>query len=254
MRSSPDEMAQELRYLQTFLDALAEGLDMRRADSGIVFLASSAGGIYGRGSSRTITEANVDEPTTAYAVGKLAQEDRLRAFHDATGVRCVVGRISNVYGSAQNVAKGQGLITHVCRAALLRRPMIVTVPLDTRRDYVHTSDASRRAIRWVELAASRPTAFATKLIVSGRSATVGDILSVVRRVSRHRPPVVFARGSTPDLPRTQTFRSTQDPDVDAATPARLLEVGITEIWNATLQDFVRGAAGQRLNHLRNHRP
>lgn len=242
MRSSASDMSRETGYLSVFLDALAEALNGDRAKSGVVFVASSAGGIYGHGSSATITEHTAPAPTTEYALGKLEQEAALRRFHQATGMRCLTGRISNLYGTSQNLAKAQGLVSHLCRATLGRRPLIVTVPLDTRRDYVHAGDAGRRILHWIDVAHDRPTECRTKLIVSGRSATVSEILASVQRVSRLRPPVVFARGTTPDFPRYQSFRSIELTDIDAATPCRTLDVGVNEIWNSTLRSYMRSPA------------
>jgi len=241
MRSSAADMSRELRYVTTFLDALKNALDGKRAASGAVFLASSAGGIYGKGASGTITELTAPEPTTEYARGKLDQEQALEQFHHATGVRCLVGRISNLYGVSQNLGKAQGLVSHLCRATLSRSPLTVTVPLDTRRDYIHTVDAGRRILHWVGVAHAQPAQFNRKLIVSGRSAMIGEILVSLRRVSRLRPPVVFARGTTPDFPRFQSFRSIESTDTDVATPSRTLDVGIDQIWNATWRAFTRPA-------------
>lgn len=241
MRSSAADMSREMRYLTTFLSSLESVLDRERAAAGVVFLASSAGGVYGSGSSATITEQTIPDPRTEYARGKLDQEGALRRFHDVTGVRCLVGRISNLYGVSQNLGKAQGLVSHLCQATLSRTPLTVTVPLETRRDYIHTVDAGRRILRWMAVARDEPAEFATKLIVSGRSAMIGEILTSLRRVSRLRPPVVFARGTTPGFPRFQSFRSIESTDIDVATPSRTLDIGIDQIWNATWRAFMRPA-------------
>jgi UDP-glucose 4-epimerase len=241
MRSTTSDLAREFGLLEGFLEELAAtAAAIGTAAEGVVFLASSAGGIYGAGSAGTISETDLETPTTAYAVGKLAQEGLLAGFHAATGSRCLVGRITNVYGTTQNLAKSQGLVSHVCRATLQRAPLKVTVPLDTRRDYIHSADAGRRIRRWTQVARARPPSVTTKLIASGRSATVAEIIDGVFRVSGIRPPVVYAHAKgQSDSPRYQKFVSVVETDVDVATPCRSLVSGINDVWSATWRTFVR---------------
>jgi len=241
MRSTSETMHRETAYLGAFLEALTRTVNRTQSsERGVVFLASSAGGIYGRGSSATISERDPIAPVTEYSKGKLAQEQHLHRFHELTDTRCLIGRISNLYGSSQDLGKSQGLISHVCSAAIRRTPLTVTVPLDTRRDYVHTLDAGKRILAWIELSRRRVPSITTKLVVSGRSATVAEIITDVRRVSRLRPRVVYAQvDPRSNSPRYQSFRSVVDAHVDELTPCRSLESGVHEVWRETWRRFVR---------------
>ncbi len=58
----------------------------------------------------------------------------------------LVGRLSNLYGPGQDLAKPQGLISQLCRAQLTRRPLSIYVSLDTRRDYLFVDDAAAMVV------------------------------------------------------------------------------------------------------------
>ena len=58
----------------------------------------------------------------------------------------LVGRISNLYGPGQNLAKPQGLVSQLCRAQLTRQPLSVYVSLDTMRDYLYVDDAAAMVV------------------------------------------------------------------------------------------------------------
>ena len=68
----------------------------------------------------------------------------------ACGVNLLIGRLSNLYGPGQNLAKPQGLVAHVGDSVLRRQPISVYVPLDTIRDYLYASDAGRMVVEALE--------------------------------------------------------------------------------------------------------
>src|SRR5262245_2989842 len=70
--------------------------------SGSVFLASSAGTVYGRKVDHYVTEHTPTQPASNYGVHKLRMEDSLRDWSDAfPGHSCLIGRISSLYGPGQ---------------------------------------------------------------------------------------------------------------------------------------------------------
>ena len=81
------------------------------------------------------------QPVSPYGFAKLDQEGLVATWAEATQVRTIVGRLANLYGPGQNVAKPQGLISQLVLSTLLRRPTSIYVPLDTMRDYLYVDDA-----------------------------------------------------------------------------------------------------------------
>jgi UDP-glucose 4-epimerase len=114
-------------------------------------------------------------------------------FARATGVPTLIGRLTNVYGPGQNLAKPQGLISQLAKAYLLRRPISVYVSLDTIRDYIYVDDCAEMIVAGMERLGrtTPPDAAVVKIVGSGVPVTVGAILGDFRRLFRRRPPTVL---------------------------------------------------------------
>ena len=187
----------------------------------MVFLASSAGGLYAGSTPAPFDERTPPRPLVAYGRAKLAMEAAVERLAEATGVRAVLGRLANVYGPGQTLGKPQGLLSQLCLADATGRPLPVFVSMDTIRDYLYAGDAARMVVRSLALArAEPPGTVVTKVLASGRPVTVGYLVAEARRVF-HRPlrtiPVGGAgAGQVLDL----RLESTVWPEVDAlaATP------------------------------------
>ena len=176
----------EVRVFARTLAALTASVGPDAGD-GVVFLASSAGGLYAGSSPAPFDEASVPAPLVAYGRAKLAMEQEVRVLAGATGVRAVLGRLSNVYGPGQTLGKPQGLLSQLCLADATGRPLPVFVSMDTIRDYLYAADAGRMVERAVALARDEPAGtVVAKVLASGRPVTVGYLVSEARRVF-HRP-------------------------------------------------------------------
>jgi UDP-glucose 4-epimerase len=198
--SSDGEAQAELAPLRALLAALRQHAP---AGPGCAFLASSAGGVFAGSASPPFDADTPAAPIGAYGRLKLQQE-QLFAQELVDTCPVVIGRISNLYGPGQNLAKLQGLVSRLVLAALTGQSINVFVPLDTIRDYVFADDAARQVLRLTDAAAIRsgpkaatptPEAAQVAVIASGRPATVGQLLQVTRLVTRRRIPVAF--GSHP---------------------------------------------------------
>jgi UDP-glucose 4-epimerase len=215
-----DALAAEVRVFARTLAALAASVGPDAGD-GVVFLASSAGGLYAGSSPAPFDETSEPAPLVAYGRAKLAMEGEVRALAASTGIRAVLGRLANVYGPGQTLGKPQGLLSQLCLADATNRPLPVYVSMDTIRDYLYAADAGRMVERTVALARDEPVGtVVAKVFASGRPVTVGYLVSEARRVF-HRPlrtiPVGgAARGQVLDL----RLESRVWPEVDAlaATP------------------------------------
>lgn len=210
--SSQDEIDRELRVIREFLDRWHphSGAPGSRA----LFFASSAGGVYAGSADPPFTEETAPVPISPYGRAKLAAEEMFVAFAERERVPLLVGRISNLYGPGQNLDKPQGLVSQLCKAEATGTPLSLYVPLDTMRDYLYTDDAGAMVVGGLEAVAAVGEGVHLKLLVSGRSVTVNEVVGEVRRVTRRRPPVVtqpspVARFQVHDL----RLRSTAWPDL-----------------------------------------
>ncbi|GAA4408109.1 hypothetical protein GCM10023168_25000 [Fodinibacter luteus] len=180
-----DALAAEVRVFRQVMTAVAASVG--EGEDGVVFLASSAGGLYAGSRPAPFDEGSDPRPLVAYGRAKLAMEQEVRRLAATTGLRAVLGRLANVYGPGQVLGKPQGLLSQLCLADATGRPLPVFVSMDTIRDYLYAGDAARMVVRTVALARDEPTgAVVVKVLASGRPVTVGYLVSEARRVF-HRP-------------------------------------------------------------------
>lgn len=236
--TAADALAEEVRAFDAVLEALSER--MRPGSEGVAFLASSAGGLYAGSSSPPFTEGSPVSPVSPYGKTKLRLERTMSEWGAAHGWSVVVGRIANLYGAGQNLSKPQGLITQICRAHLLRRPVSIYVPLDTIRDYLYARDCGELIADVLTRARQDPPAprstAQVKILASQQGVTIGALLAEARRVLKRRVEVAQTL-STPAgrfQARDLRLRSVVWPELDrrALTP---LPAGI----QATMNHLVR---------------
>jgi UDP-glucose 4-epimerase len=216
---------------RTFLEDLADQADQASpgGSRGALFFASSAGAVYAGSDRPPFTEATAPQPRAPYGAAKLAMEGDVRAFAAAARTPAFIARIANLYGPGQNLAKAQGLVSHICRSHLSGQPLLLYVPLDTMRDYLYVRDCAAavvaglsglRRIRSTAASTAEPPVV-TKILASGHSTTVAGLLGESSRLFRRRPRVVL--GSSPAAAgqvRDLRLRSTVWPELDhlARTP------------------------------------
>ncbi len=214
-----EALAAEGRVFAAALDRVASGVT--DDEDGVVFLASSAGGLYAGSSDPPFTEDTEPRPLVAYGRVKLGMEQQLAELVGGTHLRAVVGRLANVYGPGQRLGKPQGLLSQLCLADATGSPLPVFVSTDTIRDYVHVGDVARMVRRSLELVRDEPPGtVVVKVLASGSPVTVGHLIGEARRVF-HRPlrtiPLAGGRGQVLDL----RMRSVRWPEVDALATTTL---------------------------------
>lgn len=239
---TPEERLQgETRALTHFLAAL----ERSGAPARCFALASSAGGIYGGSEEDPINEASTPNPISAYGEAKLAQEEVVERWANETGVRTVICRVSNLYGPGQDLNKPQGLVSRLIQASVSGEPLLVYVSLDTVRDYLYAPDAGRRVSAAISRALDDHSELVTtKIIASGRSATVGLIINELGRVRRRRSPVVLGVTALTSMqPRTLRYSSTVWPEIDELPQATLPE-GLGAVLREQLLDSAASKAAR----------
>ena len=231
--TGPAELQRETEILSSAL----QGLRGAR-NQGTLVLASSAGGVYGGARAIPITEETSPRPLAEYGRNKLTQEALVEAWAEETGNQACAARIANLYGPGQRLTKPQGLISQICKAALLRQPISVYVSLDTLRDYLFVDDCAHTLLAMARrLRLEPPGTFVTRIVASGNSVSIGSLLGEVRRVLGRRPTVVMASSPTSSLQGSAlSFRSTVWTETDhRVTP---LAAGIGQ----TVEDMRRQIA------------
>jgi UDP-glucose 4-epimerase len=241
MSSSEDTLTPETRALALLLRLLDTNPSLM-AESGAMTFASSAGAIYAGSQDDIITERTCPTPTTAYAHEKLRQEDLVSSFAFAKPKKtALLARISTIYGPGQAVGKQQGLLTHIARRILRNQSIQIYVPYDTIRDYIAVDDAAAAMVSALRVTSEKPRVL-TKIIASEQPATIAEIISIFKRISRRAPRVVTSASSLSSLySRRVQFRSVALPEC-ARPPVKSLPVGIAQLMMAERTTFVRSSA------------
>jgi UDP-glucose 4-epimerase len=235
------ELSVFTRALASFEDSLCNGGGAK----GSFFLASSAGGVYAGSSQPPFTEFSPVRPLAPYGAAKLQAEAAATAFATRTGVRTLIGRVSNLYGPGQNLEKPQGLISVFAKAHLTGAPVSVFVSLDTLRDYLFVDDAGRLVADGLarlvqdDVPEGRTV---LKILASQRADTIGNLIGACRAIFKRRPLIIlgaspFAKAQAHDL----RVKSVVWPELDAH-PVTPLAVGI----NFTVQEVQKIAMSGQL--------
>lgn len=245
--SPPGEVAADVSVWELFLDVLRSALDANRRTAGrtgCLLLASSAGGVWGGHRGLPIGEQTPVAPISGYGRGHLARERALERFaSERPGVRTAVVRLSNLYGPDQRLDKPQGLISHVARSVIHRRPIHVYVSLDTVRDYLFAPDAGQATGEVMDrlLGGLPPTPRpVVKILASEEEISIGGLLALFRRVTRR--PVAVTAGLRPVgrlQPLHLRFRSTVWPEVALRARTPLLQ-GVAVVFRRQLEQYTGG--------------
>jgi len=236
--SSGQALQLELAALGETLEALAAA---PRGSDGAFFFASSAGGVYAGVDAPPYDESSPVRPLGAYGQAKLDAEALVTAWSHRTGTPSLIGRIANLYGPGQNLAKAQGLISQICRSHLTGQPVSIYVSLDTLRDYFFAPDCAELIVEALarlrqersvtqqgsgvdtESVSGSVTGevtglVTTKILASQRAITIGAVIGEMRRIFKRSPRVVLGASPVAALQaKDLSLRSRVWPDLDRRT-------------------------------------
>jgi UDP-glucose 4-epimerase len=226
MGSREPELTPETQTLSHLIRLLKAEPTLMITPGGFAF-ASSAGAIYGGSTDPLISENTPPAPTSPYAREKLRQEELLAGLADH-GKAVLVARISTLYGPGQAPGKKQGLITHMARCMLKNQLIQIYVPLDTIRDYITADDAALEVIATLRMRALTPDRF-VKIVASERGATIAQIVSAFKTITRRSPRIVTTSSILGNLySRRVQFKSVVGPCRRGVAKTTLL-VGIAQV-------------------------
>ncbi|MCB4769831.1 NAD-dependent epimerase/dehydratase family protein [Ancylobacter sp. Lp-2] len=170
----------------------------KRPDVRVVF-ASSGGAVYGPARYLPIDEGHPTSPVSAYGASKLAAENYLAFYAAQYEVNSVSLRISNAYGTGQNIAKGLGAVTAFTHAAIEGRPITIYGDGSTLRDYVWVDDVVSALIA----AGRRRDVTGPVNVGSGVGSTLLSIIDELEHHLRARPNVIMREARRFDVPASQ---------------------------------------------------
>lgn len=104
----------------------------------IVFLSSAS--VYGDQAVLPISESALPCPISIHGIQKLLIEQYLHYFMHEYGLKYRIMRLSNPYGSGQNIYGRQGLVSIIIGSIASGKPLMIHGDGQSIRDYVHIDD------------------------------------------------------------------------------------------------------------------
>jgi UDP-glucose 4-epimerase len=192
---------------------------------------SSGGTVYGRARYTPIDENHPLEPISSYGITKLAIEKFIQTYATLAKIDCMILRPSNIYGVGQRLDRGQGVIGIFAQRAVSGRPLEILGNGQVIRDYLHIDDAVSAVTALLHY--SGPHRIFN--LSSGRSASVLDIIRLLREQTGEPLPVVFLPARPFDVP-VNHLNSRRLRKATGWEPRKSLEEGIREIlvWQKSL--------------------
>ena len=200
-----------------FLDALQDFPDAR-----LLFL-SSGGTVYGDPARLPVAEEAPLQPRSCHGAGKAAAELFLRIRAPA---RTVVLRPSNIYGPAQALKSGFGVIPHLLRCAATGSPFRMWGDGSQVRDYLFVDDFCAAVLAL----AAQERVSGTFNLGSGAGTSLNDLCALVGAVTGRRLAVERLPAREADVGRIVLDIAALSRAV-AWRPSLSLEAGLRRCWD-----------------------
>ena len=219
--------SEEQRFFTYILEILGAKIQNEGTRAVAIFLASSAGGIYGDTLSSIATERSAPTPLGHYGYAKISMESALHNFAEQTGCRAIIGRLSSLYGNEQNLAKRQGLLSYLAYSLALNHTINIFTSLTTTRNYLDVDTASRIIIR--HMRNNELTSITTRNICSPYNTSVAELITMSRKLSGRRLLVQLTNSDQTNNSRV----ATEFPDEVSSLTRTTLAEGFAKLLQST---------------------
>jgi UDP-glucose 4-epimerase len=149
----------------------------------------SSGAVYGEQTVQPVVESALPNPTSPYAVSKLAAEYYVRTIGRLWGIETVALRVFNAYGPGQHLpASHPPVVPYFLRQALRGGSLVVHGEGVQTRDYLYVDDAIQAMIA----AATAPGISGEVINVgSGKETSVRELVRTVLDVTNSQAEVIY---------------------------------------------------------------
>ena len=138
VRSSSNISLVELDNIEGFINTIEIIKDFPGKK---IIYASSGGTVYGEPKEIPVTEEHALNPISPYGIGKVTAENFLKYYSNKYGIKYVICRYSNPYGTYQNPLSGVGVINKLLHDYHTgQETKIIGNPESSIRDYIYISD------------------------------------------------------------------------------------------------------------------
>ncbi len=189
----------------------------------LVFTSSAA--IFGE-YERKISENTVAIPTTIYGASKLVGEQYCRIYSKLYGIKIVVFRPFNIYGSGQNLAYAGVISKFLERIRMGENPIIFGDGNQTR-DFIHVKDL----IRFFELGISKKfnDKFQIYNLATGKSTTINNLAKIIIKLTKNKKVKPIYKNPISGIVVFSTANIKKIKKEFGISPEITLETGLSEL-------------------------
>lgn len=145
-----------------------------------IIFASTGGAIYGNVKHPgPISEDICPHPFSPYAIGKLTIENYLDYFSRKHNLNGTTVRISNPYGSRQNILSGQGVIPIFLNKIRLGEPITIYGDGEMIRDYIYIDDV----VNMITPLIKTEPKYNLYNVGSGSGHSVNEVVEVMEKIT-----------------------------------------------------------------------
>ena len=154
--------------------------------------------VNGDNEKQVVSEVDIPNPKSFYAVGKLASENYLKIFNQVYGLNYTILRYFNIYGPGQNMNNmKQGMVSIYLKQLLSDdyESIIVKGSLNRFRDFVYIEDLIGITIKAIELESMKNQIFN---VGTGIKTTILELLKLLMRFTKIEKPILVEGGTLGD--------------------------------------------------------
>ena len=182
--------------LQTNTQSTLMLLDYAKKTGCTKFIYASSMSVYGNAPSLPVVENDPTNPTSFYAVGKLASEQYLKLYSNL-GMNTTSLRLFNVYGPGQNLQNlQQGMVSIYLSQAIKSQKIIVKGSGDRFRDLIYIDDV---VDAFCEVLSSNKSGYSCYNIGHGEAITVHNILAKINKFFNYNLSIDFVDSTPGDM-------------------------------------------------------
>ncbi len=192
------------------------------------FIFSSSGGaIYGNQRKKFLSENDLSNPISPYAISKLTIEKYMEYYRINHGLNYLIIRYSNPYGPGQNVVGSQGIIPIFLNLIKQKKPITIFGDGENTRDYIFISDAIENTKK---LAFRQKTKYRLYNLGRGKGTTINEVVDTIRKVTEKNVKIKKIPARSIDVRRIILDIRRIKKEIKYSFAVNL-EEGIKKTWN-----------------------
>lgn len=182
--------------LQTNTQSTLMLLDYALKNRCNTFIYASTMSVYGDGHIAPVLEGDSLNPSSFYAIGKIASEQYLKLY-SSYGLRTISLRLFNVYGPGQNMKNMKQGMLSIYLSQLVNNGKIVVKGSPQRfRDFVHIKDVTNAFHKALSIEEEGYSCFN---IGSGNKKSINEIIEMMKVITEKNFPVEYTAGTPGDM-------------------------------------------------------